>query len=177
MKNIKQSKIISYITLLLLILPVFLFSQESKEITIKGKIREEAASDSLAGAVIRIKGTSIGTTSDADGNFQLKTTTPPPFTISISFIGYETKEIEVYEANEPLEIKLKPSNVLKEVVIVGYGEQKRKDITGSVASVPTELKSQPVASVERLLQGSIAGAVVTQTSGQPGGGECANKGK
>lgn len=170
MKGFKRFNIIFYTALLLLMLPVFVFSQESKEITIKGKIREESTSDSLAGAVIRIKGTSIGAASDADGNFQLKTTTPVPFTIVISFVGYETKEIEVYEADEPLEIKLKPSNVLKEVVIVGYGEQKRKDITGSVASVPTELKSQPVASVERLLQGSVAGAVVTQTSGQPGGG-------
>ena len=55
-------------------------------------------------------------------------------------------------------------------MVIGYGELKRKDITGAVASIPTELKAQPVASVERLLQGAIPGAIVTQTSGQPGGG-------
>src|SRR5690606_13291440 len=85
--------------------------------------------------------------------------------------GYTSKEIEIYEVPEgPLSIKLKSSSILEEVVVVGYGEQKRKDVTGVVSAVPVELKTQPVASVERLLQGAVAGAIVTQTSGQPGGG-------
>jgi len=140
------------------------------ENTIKGKVVAEASAETQVGVIIRIKGTSVATTTDVNGNFELKTTEPFPFTLLISYIGFQTKEVEIYEAEDPLEIKLQASNVLKEVVVVGYGEQNRKDVTGSISSVPTELKSQPVVSIERLLQGSVAGAQVTQVSGQPGAG-------
>ena len=153
----------------LLIFTSFSFYAQT-EIVLKGNVLAEVSSETLPGALVLINGTSIGTTTDAEGNFELKTTRPTPFTLLISSIGFQTKEIEVYEAGELLQIKLQTSGALKEVLVVGYGEQDRKDVTGSVSSIPTELKSQPVASVERLLQGSIAGAQVTQTSGQPGAG-------
>lgn len=140
------------------------------EISIKGKVLDGTTSETVVGVIIHVKETTIGTTTDLDGNFELKTTKPLPFTIVINGVGYEPKEIEIFEEGDPLQIKLSTSNILGEIVVVGYGEQKRKDVTGSISSIPTELKAQPVASVERLLQGAVAGAVVTQTSGQPGGG-------
>jgi len=140
------------------------------ETTIKGKVFDAATTETAVGIIIHIKGTTIGVTTDIEGNFELKTTQALPFTIVVNGVGYEQKEIEIFEEGEPLQITLASSNILGEIVVVGYGEQKRKDVTGSISSIPAELKSQPVASVERLLQGSVAGAVVTQTSGQPGGG-------
>ena len=125
----------------------------------------------LPGATVVEKGSAKYALTDIDGKFSIRRAKEFPFTLQISITGFQQQEIEIYEQpTELVEVVLKTANLLDEVVVVGYGEQKRKDITGSVASVPIEIKSQPVASVERLLQGSVAGAVVTQTSGQPGGG-------
>jgi len=137
---------------------------------IKGVVKDEAG-ETLPGSTIFVKGSGSSALADANGEFSVQAAKELPFTVTVNLVGYKTQDVEVYEiTDETLEVTLQLDNVLNEVVVVGYGEQKRKDITGSVASVPTELKSQPVASVERLLQGSIPGAIVTQTSGQPGGG-------
>ncbi|TLV03897.1 SusC/RagA family TonB-linked outer membrane protein [Dyadobacter luticola] len=137
---------------------------------ISGIVKDESG-QGLPGATVVEKGTTRYTLTDIDGKFSIPAAKTFPFTLQINITGFQQQEIEIYElTTEAVEIALKTANVLDEVVVIGYGEQKRKDITGSVASVPIEIKSQPVASVERLLQGSVAGAVVTQTSGQPGGG-------
>ncbi len=156
----------------ILLSPVVLWAQTHQPIinaTLKGKIVDERTKDVLIGASVQIKGTTNGATTDADGVFNLKTGQKLPFTLIVSYIGYLSREVVVND--NTVEIKLTEGGTnLDELVVVGYGTQKRSDITGSVASVPTEIKSQPVASVDRLLQGSVAGAIVTQTSGQPGGG-------
>ncbi|MBL0742710.1 SusC/RagA family TonB-linked outer membrane protein [Chryseolinea lacunae] len=138
--------------------------------TIKGLVKDEDGG-TLPGSSVFVKGTSVAALADADGAFSLVTSKQFPFTITINLVGYKSQDVDIFELpEEPLEVVLKIDNVLEEVVVVGYGELKRKDITGSVASVPVELKTQPVASPERLLQGATAGVTVTQTSGQPGGG-------
>jgi TonB-linked SusC/RagA family outer membrane protein len=137
---------------------------------LKGKIIDEQTSEPLTGVIISIKGTTDGALTDENGVYEIKSKSKPPFVLSVTYVGYVSKEIEVYEEEPEFNITLRTEGTASEIVVVGYGEQKRKDITGSVSSVPTELKLQPVSSVERLLQGSVAGAVVTQTSGQPGGG-------
>lgn len=145
--------------------------QEKRDFVVKGKLVDDLTNEPIIGAFVYIKGTKTGGQTDVDGNFEIKTNLALPITLAVSYVGYQNKEIEVYdEEDEAFEIRLRPIASLSEIVVVGYGEQKRSDVTGSVSSVPTELKNQPVASVERLLQGSIAGAIVTQTSGQPGGG-------
>ncbi|MEA5138681.1 SusC/RagA family TonB-linked outer membrane protein [Arcicella rigui] len=156
---------------LFFLLSIVLTAVGAKAQQISGKVIDSRTKEPIIGAAIAIKGTSVGVTTDANGKFVLKTSTKPPFTIVTTFVGYKKKEIEVVEF-ENLTISLLESKGqrLDEVIVVGYGTQKRSDITGSIASVPLEIKSQPVVSVERLLQGSIAGAIVTQTSGQPGGG-------
>src|SRR6478736_8300233 len=138
---------------------------------IKGRVVDDKTAEPAVGAVIQIKGTKEGTITDIDGNYELKTDHSYPFTLVLQYSGYEHKEVEVYEApEEDLNIQLKSRQLLNEVVVVGYGTQKRSDLTGSVASVPVESLKQPVSSVERLLQGSVAGVQVTQSTGQPGGG-------
>ncbi|WP_333820709.1 SusC/RagA family TonB-linked outer membrane protein [Ohtaekwangia sp.] len=153
-------------TFVSVILSGFAYAQEK----LTGSVKD-AAGDPLPGATIVLKGSSSYAISDTEGNFEF---TPPkefPFTLQVNLVGYKQQEVEIYElTGEPTDVTLQIENVLDEIVVIGYGEQKRKDITGSVASVSPELKAQPVASVERLLQGAVAGAVVTQTSGQPGGG-------
>ncbi|MEA5259056.1 TonB-dependent receptor [Arcicella aquatica] len=156
---------------LIFMLTLAFISMNAKSQQLTGKIIDSRTKEPIIGAAIAIKGTSIGVTTDATGKFILKTSQKPPFTVIATFVGYKKKEIEIIEF-ENLNISLIESKGqrLDEVIVVGYGTQKRSDITGSIASVPLEIKSQPVASVERLLQGSVAGAIVTQTSGQPGGG-------
>jgi TonB-linked SusC/RagA family outer membrane protein len=137
---------------------------------VKGVIKDETGLP-LPGSTVLIKGTNSYAAADVNGEFQIGAPKQFPFTLIISSVGYQTQEVEVYELSEEvIEVSLKNDNLLEEIVVVGYGEVKRKDLTGSVASVPTELKLQPVSSPERLLQGATAGVVVTQTSGQPGGG-------
>jgi len=152
-----------------LLASAYVFAQ-TQEVTIKGKLTDEQSGEAIAGAIVFVKGTKTAVQTDADGNFELKTTQVLPFTLSVSYIGYQPKEIEVYEEDQAVEFKIRSSSALSEVVVVGYGEQKRSDITGSIGSVAPELKTQPVASLDRLLQGAVAGVQVTQASGQPGVG-------
>lgn len=157
---------------LIWLLGVLLFAYTSAEAqdVIKGVVKDESG-QGLPGATVVEKGSNKYSLTDIDGNFTIPAAKEYPFTLQINITGFQQQEIDIYELSaEKIEVVLKTSNLLNEVVVIGYGEQKRKDITGSVSSVPAEIKSQPVASVERLLQGSVAGAVVTQTSGQPGGG-------
>ncbi len=147
------------------------FLTVSAQSTITGTIKDERTGEALPGASIVIKGTSQGAATDVEGNFTLSVSNEFPFTVAAEFSGYDPKEIEIYELPEgPLNIVLKSNSVLDEIVVVGYGTQKREELTGSIASVPVELKTQPVSSAERLLQGSISGVQVVQTTGQPGGG-------
>lgn len=142
------------------------FSQDK----IQGIIKDDSGSP-LPGATVVIKGTNTSAVADVEGAFTIPVAKAFPFTLIVNSVGFKAQDIEIYElSDETIEVNLKTDNVLDEVVVIGYGELKRKDITGAVSSIPTELKTQPVASVERLLQGAVPGAIVTQTSGQPGGG-------
>ncbi|SKC83870.1 SusC/RagA family TonB-linked outer membrane protein [Ohtaekwangia koreensis] len=144
----------------------FAFAQEK----LAGSIKDEGG-DPLPGATIVLKGTSSYAVTDTEGNFSIAPAKEFPFILQVNLVGYKQQEIEIYElTEESTDITLQIENILNEIVVIGYGEVKRKDITGSVASVPAELKAQPVSSPERLLQGATAGVQVTQTSGQPGGG-------
>ena len=152
---------------------VFLFavftslSAFSQQIEIKGKVLEEGTKNSIIGAVIKLKGQKTGTTSDANGNFAIKVKTLP-VTFAISAVGFKVQEIDVYEP-EPTTIYLaEDQNRLSAVVVVGYGTQKRSDITGSVSTVSPSALAQPSASFDNLLQGSVSGVVVTQSSNAPG---------
>ncbi|MGM9509099.1 SusC/RagA family TonB-linked outer membrane protein [Larkinella sp. GY13] len=158
--------------LTILFQPAALFAQNNGPVinaTLSGRVIDEKTREPLIGASVQIKGTTNGAITNTDGKFDLKTGQTLPFTLVVNYIGYTSREVAA--VSNTIEILLRENvNQLSELVVVGYGTQKRSDITGSIASIPAEVKAQPVASAERLLQGAVAGAVVTQTSGQPGGG-------
>ncbi len=141
------------------------------QVKIKGTVVSTQTKQPVPFVPIAIKGTTNGVLTDENGKFEIVSKNPLPIILLFQYVGYQSKEVEVYEEGEDVTVSIREANnSLEEVVVIGYGTQKRKDITGSIASIPTELKTQPVSSPERLLQGAIAGVQVTQTSGQPGGG-------
>lgn len=155
----------------LLLLPIASFAQTEPKPTInsrlEGTVLDSTTKQPVPGAVIRIKGTTNAAATDLNGKFQLITGQRFPYTLSISYLGYKTRE--VIASGSPVTISLVENiNQLNDVVVVGYGTQKRSDITGSVASVSKTLLNQPAASFDNLLQGSVSGVAVTQNSGQPG---------
>lgn len=140
--------------------------EETLAIDVSGKVTDENG-DGLPGATIQEKGTTNGTITDVDGNFTLNVSENAILTVS--FVGYETQEIPL-NGRSNLSVKMGlDAEQLEEVVVVGYGTQKRADLTGSISSISSEdLQQVQVLSPDHSLQGRVAGVSVTQTSGQPG---------
>jgi len=125
----------------------------------------------LPGASIVEKGTTNGITTDFDGNFTLNPKTDNPVLV-VSYIGYSTQEINVGDKSN-LTIKMEPdSAALEEVIVVGYGTQKKETVTGAVTAVKgAVLEASPAVSVSNSLAGRLPGVVIVQTSGEPGNDE------
>ncbi len=122
----------------------------------------------LIGVSVQVKGAKQGAITDFDGNFKLADV-PEGSTLVFSYIGYVTQEARVRGDNSPLKITLREdTQSLEEVVVIGYGSVKKKDITGSVATVGNEaLMAVPVASAVEAMQGKLAGVRITTTEGSP----------
>ena len=135
-----------------------------------GHIVDAANGEPLIGAQVLVKTKDIGTVTDLEGNFRLETKESLPLTLSVDYIGYRSQEIDVYDDSESIEIELTENvNTLGEVVIVGYGTQKRTQLTGSVTSVKAEIfENSKQATIDGALSGQVAGLNVTASSGQPG---------
>lgn len=136
-------------------------------VPIKGVISDESG-EKLPGVSITIKGTTQGSTTDINGNFSLEVPDSKAILV-FSFVGFLTQEIEV--GNRTIfNVILKVDNkTLDEIIVVGYGSQKKADLTGSVASVNVDqMLTRPAADVSNMLQGRVAG-VVASGSNQPGG--------
>ncbi|WP_324675984.1 TonB-dependent receptor [Hymenobacter sp. GOD-10R] len=137
--------------------------------TITGTVLDEKG-DGMPGATVVLKGSTQGTTTDANGRFTLTIPADMPTpTLVISSIGYVKQEIPV-GTQTTFSIKLAQNTQdLNEVVVVGYGTQKRSDVTGSVASVPQDrLERIPVSNIAQALQGAVAGVNITAASSVPG---------
>ena len=119
----------------------------------------------LIGATVMEKGTNNGTVTDFDGNFTLNV--KPGATLIISYVGYESQEVK---AGDNVRVNLKEDgHVVNEVVVIGYGTQRREAVTGSVANIGGEKLNQIAASnAAQALQGRVAGVLMTQTSSKPG---------
>ena len=119
----------------------------------------------LIGATVMEKGTNNGTVTDFDGNFTLNV--KPGATLVISYVGYESQEVK---AGDNVRVNLKEDgHVVNEVVVIGYGTQRREAVTGSVANIGGEKLNQIAASnAAQALQGRVAGVLMTQTSSKPG---------
>lgn len=121
----------------------------------------------VVGASVLVKGTTVGTVTDIDGNFNIPNVPENAKTLIVSFIGMKSEEIAVAPT---LNVVLRPdTELLDEVVVTGYGNFKKSSFTGSASSVSTEkLKDVPSISVQDRLAGSVSGVQITSTSGQPG---------
>ena len=137
---------------------------------ITGHITDVRTGEPLIGASVIVKSEKgQGVVTDIDGNFSLQTKVEAPLTLRVEYVGYRALDVDVYDFEEPVEIQLiDNASKLDEVVVVGYGAQKRLELTSSISSVGDELLKQQNTSVESALQGAVAGLNVTQTSGQPG---------
>ena len=129
----------------------------------------DSAGEPLIGVSIVVKGTTIGTTTDLDGRFSLSTSMGS--TLQVSYVGYTSQEVKV-TSTSPLRIVMKEDMAqLEEVVVVGYGTQKKVNLTGSVASVTAEdLVNKPVMSTAQAIAGLAPGLSVITNSGRPGSG-------
>ncbi len=156
------------VIMLLFLFIVFVSSAQAQNVLIRGKIRNENA-EALPGVSIVVKGTRTGVNSNDSGNFQISV--PPRATLVISSVSYTTQEVRIGNLTQ-LNITLaSASKEMEQVVVIGYGEQRRKDVNSAISSVRgDDIKNLPVAGVDQMLQGKVAGVTVTQNSGAPGGG-------
>lgn len=141
-------------------------AQQTSGNTIKGVVTD-ANGEPIIGANIMVEGTTTGTITDFDGRFTLDV--PENATLQISYIGFVSQNVKVGNKKD-FTIKLvEDSQALDEVVVIGYGTVKKRDLTGSVATISGEkLKANPVADVSQAIQGRLAGVVVTAQDGRPG---------
>jgi TonB-linked SusC/RagA family outer membrane protein len=135
---------------------------------VSGTVRD-AAGQPMPGVTVVLKGTSIGTATNADGLFTLDAPAGMPVVLMVSYVGYASQEV-VYNSQNDLAITLKEMpQGLNDVVVIGYGTAKRDNLTTAIASLPNAEKqaSRPITNVQDMLQGNLAGVTVQQNSGDP----------
>ncbi|MGO4293619.1 SusC/RagA family TonB-linked outer membrane protein [Chitinophaga sp. RAB17] len=154
--------------LLMLLASGLLQAYAQKQLT-KGKVLDEAGQP-LPGATVRVKGTNISSPANGTGDFQIATGDAASPILVISYIGYITEEVAITGDNITVHLKA-DSRSLNDVVVVGYGTQKKRDVTGATSSVKAvDIAKRPLVRVEQALQGTTSGVTVQSNSGQPGKG-------
>jgi len=153
------------IPLLMLLGPTALVAQN--RITVKGRVSNEKNAP-VPGATVVVKDLKGGVTTDSSGNFSISA--PAKATLLISSVGYASTEIKARAGF--IDVTLKPGeSSLDQVVVIGYGTQRKKDVTGSVASISGDVMNQvPAVDISRALQGRLPGVEMQQTSSKPGAG-------
>jgi TonB-linked SusC/RagA family outer membrane protein len=152
---------------LVLLISTITFGQN---VTISGNVKDNVSNQPLPGVNIIIKNTSKGVTTDFDGNYTI-TDVPLNSVLVFSYIGFVNQEIVVKNANAINVVMAEDAEALNEIVVIGYGTQKKRDLTGSVGIVSSATLDEikPV-KVEQALQGTVSGVNVTTQSGAPGAG-------
>lgn len=152
------------------IIPLSSKSEPIKKESIKKKITGvvvDEKGEPIIGANILLKGTNIGTITDFNGNFSLEV--PSDGILTITYLGYEPQTIEIGGRTTFKIILKEETKLLEEIVVVGYGTQKKVNLTGAVSMITSEeLNSRPITNVSSGLQGLLSGVTVVNTSGQPG---------
>ncbi|HLT09078.1 MAG TPA: TonB-dependent receptor [Cyclobacteriaceae bacterium] len=153
----------------LLALNLLLASSVFAQQTVTGVVKSQDDGELLPGVSVLVKGTQRGTITDLDGLFSLDASQGE--TLVFSFVGYNSKEVTIQNNSTKLEILLEPTlSDLNEVVVIGYGSQKKSDLTGAVATVKGDvLQERPAASLNQALAGRLTGVNVSVNSGRPGG--------
>lgn len=152
--------------LLLLLFSQLLFAQEKK---ISGSVNDLSTGKALSGVNVQVKGSSKGVTTDAEGKFVV-TVDGTGAVLTVSYVGYTTLEVKAGNGLSPLVIQLTAEDKkLDEVVVIGYGTVKRRDLTGSVASVKAgDITRSPTSNPLEAIQGMVPGMDITKTSGKAG---------
>lgn len=159
--------------LLALALPLFFFVFSPRisraQVSIKGRVINSSNNEVVTGATVQLKGTQTGTITNASGEYTIRAN--PGDTLLFSSVGFITKQVEVPQGGDLLNIQLNSSSTeLSNVVIVGYGTQQRKDVTGAISSISNK-EFNPGTTIQPIqqIQGKVAGLVVTQPGGDPNG--------
>ena len=136
-------------------------------ITVRGKVTDQAGA-AIPGTNVVIKGSTSGTVTDADGAFTLSVPNQDAVLV-VSYLGYQAQELPVgTQTNFSISLA-EDVTALEELVVVGYGSQKKSDLTGAISSIPTdEIASFPIARVDQAIQGRTPGVYVLNTDGAPG---------
>ncbi|MDO1447077.1 TonB-dependent receptor [Rhodocytophaga aerolata] len=169
---LQLSHVWKFTTLLLVILFLHSYTSQAQS-RLAGKVTSTLDNQPIPGVNIVIKGSTTGTTTDGNGDFSIETKSGD--VLVVSFIGYQTEEVAVTNQTR-LDIQLAEDiTTLGEVVVVGYGELKRTDITSAQTTISAkEIQSTVNTTIEQAIQGRTAGVYVTQNTGQPGGGISVN---
>lgn len=134
---------------------------------VEGSVTDAATGETLIGVSVNIKGTKAGTMSGVDGRYALANVAPGTVLV-VTYIGYDPLEIPVNSARTDIRLKAS-NNLLEDVVVIGYGSVKRKDVTTAISSISTkDLDQRPIVSAAQAIQGRAAGVSVIQPNGTPG---------
>lgn len=153
------------ISLMLLAQALFSFALLGQ--TISGRVTAGSTGETLPGVTIQVKGSTAGAFTDADGVFTIEAA--PQGILTVSYLGFKPVEVAIAGRTRVDIVLEEMDNALEEVVVVGYGRQKKKVVTGAIATVTDqEIVSTPILRVEQALQGRTPGVQVTNQSGQPG---------
>jgi len=164
-------KLISFLMIILLGLSPSLSWGQGSGKTVKGTLIDASTKEPLVGGNVLIKGTTKGATADANGQYSINVSDDKAVLV-FRFLGYDSQEVAV-GSRATIDVSLKANaSSLEQVVVVGYGTQKKTDVTGSVKSVSSEAFNKGIInSPEQLLQGKVAGVNVTSATGEPGGSQ------
>jgi TonB-linked SusC/RagA family outer membrane protein len=139
--------------------------------TLKGTVLDSETNEPVIGAAILVKGDAknTGTVTDIDGGFTLDIA-KLPIIIEVSYIGYKTQEIDIYEISDPLIVSLvENSNLLDEIVVIGYQQAKKGSLTSAISSINAEkIANVPSASITEKIQGAVPGLFISRSTGAPG---------
>lgn len=159
---VKRISILFFV--ILIVTKNLIYAQDTTNIS--GRI-SSSTGEPMIGASITVKGTTNGTITDIDGNFRIEAS--PPSTLIISYVGYVAQEVQIAGRKSVNIILKEDTGLLEEIVVVGYGTQKKETLTGSVVSVKgDEIKKSPAPNISTSLQGKLPGLIVNQRSGEPG---------
>jgi len=156
-----------YAAALTLVLLMYYPLRSNAQVAATGTVRDSVTSEPVVGASVLVKGTTNGTQTDINGKFTLSAATGS--ILIVRYVGYKEQQVTVLNAN-PITVKLgSASQGLKEVVIVSYGTQNKREVTGAISQIKaSEVKDMPVANIGQKLQGKLAGVQINQNSGTPG---------
>ena len=139
-----------------------------EKLSVSGVVIDSQTKETIPGANIMLKGTTQGTVSDLDGNYRIEVATTNPVLV-FSFVGYNTLEVPVMGRTK-IDVSLEQeAKRLDEVVVIGYGSESKRLLTGSIGAINTEgIQERPIQSIDNILQGQTSGVQITQNSGTPG---------